>query len=565
MKKFFAGVLSLVLTVSGVLYGCGDNSSSPKSKEKKLEANDASNFRWQEITANDDQPPENIGGIIINGYVGDRTDVVIPKSIQDKPVVAIGDYAFCPYSKTEFKDYYDAEDFEDKLFEFAGVDYDSWYEDVIEGNEEDIDALPYIANDLRHSIYLDEKIDSMYDKYRQDLIDKYLEDDEFVSDITSISIPATVNYIGFMAFGFCDSLETVEIYGTDNEKDLYMDCYHPFFANTKLKSFNFYLEPGNYGNKECFEYCSSLEDVYICPDSNGHVDLDWLEDTENINSIHIADGMTSISGITEKIKNRSTQKFPYYSGSSNIIIEKGVSEIYLPSSLEDISEHTFCTHIADEFNCFKCSNYICSDIHETECPTYASVIMIAPEGSYAESYANENGISCVNSKDEITKKMKENQKSSHKKQYDEALSRSEVKRIQAEAYEYANKISTFSGFVLANLQGQGYDIELKCILSSDKSKNYNCSTDSIIDDFYDSLTNELNFFDSNILEDYDYFSVGSSYIVVRNKNNPDAVVTYPKAKIYQSDGEFKDWEKENYSYEELYEICIDEIGQNADS
>lgn len=563
MKKFFAGVLSLVLTVSGVLCGCGDNSSSPKSKEKKLEANDASDFRWQEITDNDDQSPENIGGIIINGYVGDRTDVVIPKSIQDKPVVAIGDYAFCPYSKNEFTDYYyDDEDLEDKLFEFAGVEELSvWYEDVIEGNEEDIDALPYITNDLSHDAYLSTKRSSMYDKYKQDLLDKYLEGHEPVSDITSISIPTTVNYIGFIAFGFCDSLETVEIYGTDNEKDLYMDCYHPFFANTKLKSFNFYLEP--YGNKEYFEYCSSLEDVYIYPDSNGHVDLSWLEDAENINSIHIADGTTSISGITENIKDRSTPKLPY-SGSSNIIIEKGVSEIYLPSSLEDISDHTFCTHMADEFNCFKCSNYICSEIEEMECPAYASVIMIAPEGSYAESYANENGIICVNSKDKITKKMKENQKSSHKKQYDEALSRSEVKRIQAEAYKYANKIMIFSGFVLANLEGQGYDIESKCILSSDKSKNYQCN-DSILDDFYDSLTNELNFFDSNILEDYDYFSVGSSYVVVRNKNNPDAVVTYPKAKIYQSDGEFKDWEKENYSYEELYEICIDEIGQNADS
>lgn len=564
MKKVFAGVLALALTVSGVLCGCEDNSGSSKSKEKKLEPNEAGDFKWQEITADDDQPPENVGGIIINGYVGDRTDVVIPKSIQDKPVVAIDEYAFCPYSETEFKDVNDIDEFEDKLFEFAGAtDYDVWYENVIEGNEEDIDTLPYIENSLNRSAYLNQKIDSMYDKYKQDLLDKYLEDDEFASDITSISIPATVNYIGFMAFGFCDSLETVEIYGKDNEKDFCVDCDLPFFANTKLKSFNFYIK--RYSNKKCFEYCSSLEDVYIYPNSEGYVDLSWLKDAENINSIHVAEGTTSISGITENIENRGTRKLPY-SGSSNVIFEKGVSEIYLPSSLEDISDHTFCTHIAEEFNCFKCSKSECPDIEKMECPAYASVIIIAPEGSYAESYADENGISCVNSEDEITKKMKKNQKSSHQKQYDEALSRAEIKMIQVEAFEYAYRIDWVSSCILLNLAGQGYDIDGKYIISSDESKNYNCDN-SIIDDFYDSLTNELNFFDSNILEDYDYFIVKGSYggVVVRNKNNPDAVVTYPKASIYQGDDEFKDWEKEDYSYEEMYEICVGKIEENTNS
>lgn len=76
-----------------------------------------------------------------------------------------------------------------------------------------------------------------------------------------------------------------------------------------------------------------------------------------------------------------------------------------------------------------------SEIEEMECPDHASVIIIAPEGSYAESYANDNGVNCVNSKDEITKKMKENQQKNHQKQYEDSLARLEIKKEYFALYE----------------------------------------------------------------------------------------------------------------------------------
>lgn len=247
----------------------------------------------------------------------------------------------------------------------------------------------------------EEKMSSNYDEYKDDML-AYVKDHNPVSNITSIMFPATIEYIGKFSFGFCDSLERVEIYGTDNEKISSVGCYYtPFFANAKLKSFNFFLaSERGYGNDYYFEYCTSLEDVFLSPTGEGYVDLNWLESSENINSIHIADGATSISGVSSNYGEYDTyDPVLTYGDYSNIIFEKNVSEIYLPSSLTDISNHTFCTHISTEL-----SKLRSSEIEAMECPDHASVIMIPPGWSYAERYANDNGISCVNSKEEITKK-----------------------------------------------------------------------------------------------------------------------------------------------------------------
>lgn len=406
-KKFFADVLALALMVSGVLCGCEADNGSEKTKTKELVANEASDFRWQEITADDDQPPENIGGIMINGYVGDRTDIVIPKSIQDKPVVAIGDYAFCPYTEEDLMhDYYYDDgsylDPEGKIFELST------------GKE-----LEYFENLEQFSTNLsaeqDEELWQYHNYLWYDRIEN-IKDIPALSEITSIMLPDTIGYIGELAFGFCNSLETIEIYGNNSEEIPSVSCYYaPLLLNTKLKSFNFYFTSirGN-GNNSYFEYCTSLKDVYLYPDDEGNVDLNCLKDSENINTVHIADGTTSISGITKNLEIFRDSDIHYIYDYSSSIFETNVAEIYLPESLNEVSNHTFCTYITT-----MTTNI--TSLDEIECPDHASVIIVAPEGSYAESYANENGISCVNSKDEITKKMKEEQESAYKKQHEDAL------------------------------------------------------------------------------------------------------------------------------------------------
>lgn len=549
-KKIFAGVAALTLAISGGLCGCGADSSSQKSKTKKIVENDASDFKWREFTA--EEAPEVQGGILITGYVGERTDVVIPKSIQDKPVVAIDDYAFCPYTEEDLTYNHSGDndlDPEEKLFELAGADdYDTWYE---KNSDESLGSMA----DIQYAFYT----------YRDELLHKYLEGHESVSDIQSIMIPNTIEVVGKLAFGFCDSLETVEVYGTDESKTPSVQCYYtPFFNNSKLKSFNFYLaSERGYGNNDFFEYCTSLEDVYLYPTDEDYVSLNWLEAPENINSIHIADGTTSLSGVSSNPDSYdTTDPVLTYGKYSNIIFEKSVSEIYLPSSLSDISNHTFCTHISTELSKLKRS-----EIEEMECPDHASVIVIAPEGSYAESYANDHGISCVNSEDEITKKMREAQQTNHQKQYEEALARMEIKKEYLALYEEEKNTQTASqsakeaaNSALTELDESGYDVSGTYIISSDETKNFQCS-DSILTDFNRVMSNYFR-----NLEAYDYFVVvkngNCNYAVVRNRNHTDIVKTYPETKLYRGNSEFEDFLQEDYSYEDLYAICVDETEYN---
>lgn len=212
-KKIFAGVTALTLILSGILCGCGADGSSQKSQTKKIVENDASDFKWREFTA--EEAPEFQGGILITGYVGEKTDVVIPKSIQDKPVVAINDFAFCPYTEEDLTYNHDGDDNldpEEKLFELAGAeDYDTWHE--------------------KYSDYTSADRDPKYYDYRNDLLNKYLEGHESVSNIRSIMIPNTVEVIGELAFGFCDSLETVEIYGADEKKTPSIICHFIIIPN----------------------------------------------------------------------------------------------------------------------------------------------------------------------------------------------------------------------------------------------------------------------------------------------------------------------------------------------
>ncbi len=39
-----------------------------------------------------------VGGIIITGYKGDRTEMTVPEKIGKDAVIAIGDHAFCPFA-----------------------------------------------------------------------------------------------------------------------------------------------------------------------------------------------------------------------------------------------------------------------------------------------------------------------------------------------------------------------------------------------------------------------------------------------------------------------------------
>ena len=168
----------------------------------------------------------------------------------------------------------------------VGVSVTHVTDELVECLTSDINCVVHIINGVTFN---EERMNSNYDAYKDDML-AYVKDHDPVSGITSIMFLTTTEYIGKFAFVFCNSLETVEIYETDNEKISSVGCYYTaFFANAKLKYFNFYLtSERGYGNSYYFKYCISLKDVYLYPTDEGYINLNWLESSENINSIPVS-------------------------------------------------------------------------------------------------------------------------------------------------------------------------------------------------------------------------------------------------------------------------------------
>ncbi len=196
MKKFFAGVLVLALMVSGVLCGCSDEKST-ESQIKNVDLTNSESLGNSEIStgftytvfdAEDDSSYLDIvryaGGVVITGYVGNDTDIVIPEQIDGRPVIGINDFAFCPLRFTNVED-----------------------EDIQE----------------------------------------FIESGKTFSKIKSIQIPATVIVYGEDPFFFCDSLETVKIYGESNAAiyhigKMFNYCYSLKTIEGTIRYINFWDE-----------------------------------------------------------------------------------------------------------------------------------------------------------------------------------------------------------------------------------------------------------------------------------------------------------------------------------
>ncbi|MGN0669562.1 MAG: SecDF P1 head subdomain-containing protein [Oscillospiraceae bacterium] len=89
MKKIFSAVLAAVL-----LCGCADNSGifreeksdiSTISETEKLPEANAEDFEFTEIDS----------GVVVTKYLGSQTEFSVPEKIAGKPVVEIGNKAFC--------------------------------------------------------------------------------------------------------------------------------------------------------------------------------------------------------------------------------------------------------------------------------------------------------------------------------------------------------------------------------------------------------------------------------------------------------------------------------------
>lgn len=104
MKKIFAGITALTLMLSGVLCGCSENKKSGDIIEESNEYSQnnisgSAGFTYATTKGSGSSKSyfelgKYEGGVVITGYVGNETDIVIPEQIDGKPVIGINDFAF---------------------------------------------------------------------------------------------------------------------------------------------------------------------------------------------------------------------------------------------------------------------------------------------------------------------------------------------------------------------------------------------------------------------------------------------------------------------------------------
>lgn len=184
-KKAIAVVSIFSIMLTGMC-GCDLNQQKSSSVDESSETTEdavantpSKGFTYIELKSEADERSDNYmgfmryeGGIVITGYVGSDTDIIIPEEIDGKPVVGINDFAFCPL----------------RLTRYGKEDYDFYDDDL---------GKDFTSEDTQE-------------------VQNFIKNHEKYSNITSIKIPSSIVWYGDDPFFFCDSLETVEIYGDSN-------------------------------------------------------------------------------------------------------------------------------------------------------------------------------------------------------------------------------------------------------------------------------------------------------------------------------------------------------------
>lgn len=573
-RKIFTGIMAfLLIACTGVLTGCGSKAKDD-NKKVDLTPNDAGDFIWRELTA-DDVSSNNrnlIGSIIISKYVGSRSDVVVPASINDKPVVGIDKYTFCPLSTVErIKDVYGIMD-EDSFYKSQGIDDIYIYRRQHE--EEEYDELC-----------------RKYDEYFKDTLINH----EPVSPITSIRIPKSVASIGDFAFAYCDRLEVVEVYNYgENDRWITIDGDEQFYGNTKLKSTNFYLsDNGNASGSWTYPYCPSLESINLISTTQSEYDKDTFsidltrvfelgEDgtdyMTNLKTIHIAEGTKKLSGFkcsdhgesdkeetdsydytTDDTDSESDKKIDsfYYMADTlgmanfefNPFADFNVTEIYIPSSVTEIDEMTFSAYCGKDFEDVRYGKFV--DFEMTE---QADITIITPQGSYAEMFAKEHGIDCVNSEDKLKNKKRDNSAKEKKlqkiKDTPEDIEKKAFyeKIIEVKAATQSAMQCIYSSATELDEEGFDFTDYQFDVISTDDSKNINDGEKfkSRIGKFFDC-------------EKYDFFAIFKDwkvvYVAVADKEYPNYAISLDaeKKNCYTPSGER--YNIGDYSLDDLYKLA----------
>ncbi len=461
MKKMRWLALCAALLISGMNFaGCNgkeENSDADSAAEtvesteeetKELVPNAESDFLWHALTADEVADAQYVGGVVITGYVGDSDDVVIPKAIDNKPVVAIAEFAFSPYRYDDFRYYGEFEGgFSKQTYPFVKllenvsvleeykIKYSALVEDakrienywelfekyiddvrfgVLENDDYPADALnlfetfcddyssaeiafylmyrEYARNNSCMEVFLLDMTNNLrsddqsayFDIIRADVIES-MKDYEYVSDLKRVMLPNSIALIGGGAFAYCDSLEKVCIYDVEEgEIPLIDDAVWTDVEGAQNYRF---LE----GHQ--FTACTNLKET------NFYLDVDdcgsqCYQFCINLETVYIAPAENGALRMAYCVPDSQYLKNVHVSDTCKSIsaavsyklYDTSACTFYLPSSVTEIGEEVFCQHNNKSGDYYKEGGP-----EETPCE-FNGVEIITPEGSYAEQYAKEYGI-----------------------------------------------------------------------------------------------------------------------------------------------------------------------------
>lgn len=110
---------------------------------------------------------------------------------------------------------------------------------------------------------------------------------------------------------------------------------------------------------------------------------------------------------------------------------------------------------------------------------------------------------------------------------------------------------------MTDLVAMGHDVSGTYIISSDESKNYQCNAELLPS--FNECVHEY----CNKINGYNYFIVincgNCVYVAISDKETSQLIGTYPENNLYRKNDDFKYCDLSLYSYEDLYQICLEKV------
>ena len=198
------------------------------------------------------------------------------------------------------------------------------------------------------------------------------------ANLTSVSLPNSLTAVGANSFGDCPNLETIEV-----------SADHPVFE----------VVDGALINKDehsLIAYPAGLTAAsYTVPEGVTTIGDSAFEYCENLTSVSLPNSLTTIgysafrgTGLTNVVIPEGVTSIGWYAFSRT-----GLTSVEIPESVTSIDEWAF--ENCEDLTSVSLSNSLTSigDDAFADCKNLTSVSVIP--GSYAESWAQENGLECV--------------------------------------------------------------------------------------------------------------------------------------------------------------------------